>query len=110
MPPKPAAPTADTPSLPPRPSLAARFTAALRRRPLAVVGGLIILVITFCALFADIIAPGDPTAVDVRNQLCTPSADHLLGCDENGRDVLTLLIYGSRVALVVGLSSVALSL
>jgi len=88
-----------------------RFKRFARRRPLAAVGLVIIVAVVFCALFADLLAPGDPTAVDVRQQLCRPGTPgHPLGCDENGRDVLTLLFYGARVALVVGLASVAISM
>ncbi|PJB44540.1 MAG: peptide ABC transporter permease [Deltaproteobacteria bacterium CG_4_9_14_3_um_filter_63_12] len=81
-----------------------------RRRPLAIVGGAILALLVFFALAADWLAPGDPTLVEVRLQLCEPSSQHLLGCDENGRDVLTLIIYGSRVALAVGLTSVLVSM
>lgn len=83
---------------------------AARRRPLAVFGLAVLLLLTLCAVFAPWLAPGDPTQLDVRAQLCEPGTPgHALGCDENGRDVATLIIYGARVALVVGLSSVALS-
>lgn len=102
--------TAPDAALPPRPTRTARLLAFARRRKLAAVGALILTLVVCAALFAGVIAPGDPTAVDVRQQLCTPGTPgHPLGCDENGRDVLTLLLYGSRVALAVGIASVTIS-
>lgn len=81
----------------------------LRHHPLAAVGAAVLLLMTFCALFASVLSPTDPTAVNVREQLCTPSMEHPLGCDENGRDVLALMLYGARITLIVGATSVGIS-
>jgi peptide/nickel transport system permease protein len=57
------------------------------------------------AAFAPLIAPYDPLAVDFGQMLSAPSAQHWLGTDAFGRDVLARLIYGSRTALIVGFGS-----
>ena len=72
---------------------------------LAVIGGLIIL-----AIFAPFIAPYDPAEQDIQNRLEGPSWDHLLGTDQLGRDLLSRLIYGVRVAMSVALPGVAAAL
>lgn len=73
------------------------------------VGGLVIVVLLIlCAVFAPFIAPQDPyTITDVFNG--APSAEHLLGTDRVGRDVLSRLIFGTRVSLSVGFLTVAIS-
>jgi peptide/nickel transport system permease protein len=74
----------------------------VRRRPLGAVGAVIVLLMLLVALFATVLAPYDPLAVDFAAMLAKPSAQHWLGTDAFGRDVLARLIYGSRTALVVG--------
>jgi len=71
----------------------------MNRRRLA--GLLLIALVIVCAIVADAIAPYDPmrSSVDI---LATPSAAHLFGTDELGRDVLSRLIHGARVSLVIG--------
>lgn len=73
------------------------------------VGGLVIVVLLIlCAFLAPFIAPQDPYAItDVFNG--APSAEHLLGTDRVGRDVLSRLIYGTQVSLSVGFLTVAIS-
>jgi peptide/nickel transport system permease protein len=72
------------------------------RRPLGAVGAAIVLLMLMIALTATLIAPYDPLSVDFGAMLAAPSADHWLGTDAFGRDVLSRLIYGSRTALIVG--------
>ena len=74
----------------------------------AVVGLVLILIIVVVALAAPLIAPVDPLAQSVRNRLDTPSLGHPLGRDDKGRDLLSRVIYGTRIALQVGLFSVLL--
>lgn len=80
----------------------ATFVAALGRSPLAVVGGLILLAWTICAIFAPWIAPYPPNKIDPA-QLAYPwpSARHWLGVDHLGRDILSRLIWGARTVLTV---------
>ncbi len=73
-----------------------------RRRPLGAAGAVIVMLMLVVAVTATIIAPYDPLAVDFGSMLAAPSADHWLGTDAFGRDVLSRLIYGSRTALIVG--------
>jgi peptide/nickel transport system permease protein len=72
---------------------------------LIVVGGLI-----FLAIFAPLIAPYDPAHQEIVNRLQGPSWDHLLGTDQLGRDLLSRLIYGTRVALSVAIPGVGAAL
>lgn len=71
--------------------------------------GIIIFLIIVAAL-APVIAPYDPFEQDILARYKAPSADHFLGTDEMGRDILSRIIYGSRISLQVGLVSVALAL
>ena len=55
------------------------------------------------ALFAPVVSPYDPTYQDYASVLAPPSSKHLLGADEYGRDILSRLIYGTRVSLSIGI-------
>jgi peptide/nickel transport system permease protein len=72
----------------------------------------VVLVVVFilCALFAPWIAPQDPAYIDLPNRLQSPSAHHLAGTDELGRDILSRLIWGARISMFVGSSVVICSL
>lgn len=82
----------------------------LRRNYLAVLGFFIILILVFVAIFADQIAPYGYADQDYMMIRQAPSAKHLLGTDEFGRDILSRLIFGSRISLQVGLVAVSISL
>jgi peptide/nickel transport system permease protein len=77
-------------------------------QPLGFVGLLIILAYAVAAIFAPKLAPYDPEAINFAAQLASPNADHLLGTDKLGRDVLSRLIYGARTALAIGVFSALL--
>jgi peptide/nickel transport system permease protein len=77
----------------------------IRTKPLGAAGGAVILLMTLAAIFADFIAPYNAYELNQRLQFGHPSMLHWLGTDEFGRDVLTRLIYGARVALFIGLAS-----
>jgi len=66
------------------------------RKPLAVICGGFLLLIILGAIFAPVVAPYPPNALDLPNALSVPSARHLLGSDELGRDILSRLLYGGR--------------
>jgi peptide/nickel transport system permease protein len=72
-------------------------------KPLGAIGGALILVMVITAIFADAFAPYDPYEINQRLQFTAPSLQHWLGTDEFGRDMLTRLIYGARIALFIGL-------
>ena len=73
-----------------------------RRRPLGAVGAGVVVLMILVGVCAPLLAPYDPVAVDFGAMLARPSAQHWLGTDAFGRDVLSRLIYGSRTALLVG--------
>jgi peptide/nickel transport system permease protein len=77
----------------------------VRRRPLGAIGAAIILLMVALAASAGLIAPYNPLENDYAAMLSAPSAQHWLGTDAHGRDVLTRIIYGSRTALLVGLGA-----
>jgi peptide/nickel transport system permease protein len=77
---------------------------------LAWVGLGIIGLLLVTALVAPLLAPYDPLAIDLRGELEGPGVGHPLGQDKLGRDILSQVIYGSRVSLVVGLVVVGISL
>jgi peptide/nickel transport system permease protein len=73
-----------------------------QRRTLGAVGGLIIILMFFAALLANVISPHDPYETSFLSQLKPPGGDHPLGTDAFGRDVFSRLIHGSRTALKIG--------
>ncbi|TMF79844.1 MAG: ABC transporter permease [Chloroflexi bacterium] len=80
----------------------------LRRNPRILVGGVIIALLLFVAIAAPLVAPYDPKLVDVTTALLPPSPEHPLGTDDLGRDVLSRVIWGSRISLSVGLIAVGI--
>ena len=86
----------------------ARLRDDLRRHPRIVIGGGLVLFLILVALFAPLIAPFDPTKVDGSVSLEPPSWTHPFGTDDVGRDVLSRVIFGSRVSLSVGLIAVGI--
>jgi peptide/nickel transport system permease protein len=82
----------------------------LRRNPRMIVGGAIVLAWLIVAVFAPFIAPHDPTKVNVADSLIPPGPSHWLGTDDLGRDVLSRVMWGSRVSLSVGVISVSIGL
>jgi peptide/nickel transport system permease protein len=82
----------------------------LRRSTTALIGAAIVIVLLVVAGFADVLAPQSPTASDQAHTFERPSWDHPLGTDQLGRDMLSRVIHGTRVSVVVGVSSVLLAL
>jgi len=96
--------TASAP-LAPRLTFGEEVAKFVRTKPLGAGGALIILVMLFVAIFAQALAPYDPYVGDYGQQFARPSAEHWLGTDEFGRDILTRLMYGARIALFVGFAA-----
>ncbi|MGA8300290.1 MAG: ABC transporter permease [Terriglobales bacterium] len=90
--------------------LASSSTRLARHNPLAAVGVALVIIFVICAIFAPWLAPQDPAHIDLPNRLQPPSAHHLCGTDELGRDILSRLIWGARISMFVGSSVVACSL
>jgi peptide/nickel transport system permease protein len=86
------------------------FQRVARRNPLAVTGVVLVTIFVIFAFFAPWIAPQDPAFINLPNRLAPPSTSHWCGTDELGRDILSRLIYGSRISMLVGSCVVALSL
>jgi peptide/nickel transport system permease protein len=86
-----------------------RFARVLFGRKVAMAGTVVIILLIFCAILAPLIAPHDPYGQDMTRTLEKPSGQFLLGTDQFGRDVLSRLIYGTRISLVVALVSVGIA-
>lgn len=72
--------------------------------------GLVLVTVFFASsIFAPLLAPYDPNAIDIPVRLSGPTAEHWLGTDQLGRDYLSRLIYGARISLALGLGAVAIS-
>jgi peptide/nickel transport system permease protein len=82
----------------------------LRRSTTAVIGAAIVAGLLLVALFADLLAPMSPIISDHTQTFARPSWEHPLGTDQLGRDMLSRVIHGSRISLLVGVSSVLLAL
>lgn len=80
------------------------------RHKLAVVGLAMVAVVILTAAAAPLLAPHDPKRQDLTNTLREPSAQHWFGTDELGRDQLSRVVYGTRIAVVVGVASILLAL
>lgn len=80
------------------------------KNKLALLGAGILITLIFTAIFAGYIAPYDPLEQDITQGLSPPSKTHWCGQDKLGRDMLSRIIYGSRISLKVGLSTVSISL
>ena len=93
-----------------------RLTGTMRRNRGGLIGLLIVLLNIVVAILAPLLAPHDPLDQDITRRLQPPawlaggSVEYLLGTDQLGRDVLTRIIYGSRISLLIGFLSVAVSL
>ncbi len=84
----------------------------LRRNPSAVVGAGLVLVFVLVAVFASTLAPDSPNAADLSHlrpgYIPGPSAHHLLGLDQQGRDELSRILYGARYSLLIGVVSLSI--
>jgi peptide/nickel transport system permease protein len=76
--------------------------AVLFRQPAVAAGLIILLLFGLAAVFAPLLSPTDPLAQNVVAGLSPPSAEHLLGTDKLGREMLSRMLYGARISLVVG--------
>jgi peptide/nickel transport system permease protein len=77
----------------------------LCRQPVGAIGMFLVLAFGLAGIFADVLAPYNPTANDFAAMTESPSWAHLLGTDQLGRDLLSRILYGARTAFLVGLTS-----
>lgn len=99
-----------SPDRAPRVGSAIAFGHRLLRTRLTPLAVLVILGLVICAAFANVVAPYDPTFQDYAITNQGPSAAHWFGTDNLGRDILSRVIYGSRVSLLVGAVAVGIGL
>ena len=90
------------------------FASAVKRlwweNKLAAASAIVILLFILAAILAPVLTPYTFDSMDLHNRLSPPSRAHLLGTDEAGRDVLTRMLYGSRVSLLVGIVPTVISM
>jgi peptide/nickel transport system permease protein len=97
---------------PPAETTRGAFRSFLRHR-MGMIGAGMLLIALFVAVFAPLLAPYDPYAgvrVTIEDIYRAPSAQHLLGTDDGGKDVFSSLLYGARVSLIVGFAAAAIAL
>jgi peptide/nickel transport system permease protein len=94
----------------PRLTVAATFWRRFRRNHIGVAGAVIVIGCILVAVLASVIAPHAPDDVQARLRLLPPNQRFFLGTDEFGRDLLSRIIFGSRISLQVGMISVGLAL
>ncbi|GAA5617795.1 nickel transporter permease [Brucella anthropi] len=85
-----------------------RIWVNLRANPLAMIGLFIIVAFVVLSLAAPLLTPYDPSVQDLGNRLSAPTAAHLFGTDELGRDILSRILYGGRVTLGMVIAVVVL--
>lgn len=86
-----------------------QFFHALFRRKIVVISALIILFFLICAIASPLMATHDPNEMNLKDKLLGCSMEHLLGTDQFGRDLYSRIVYGSRIAFIVGVLSVILA-
>ncbi len=80
----------------------------VRNYKLGTIGAIIVLIFVMTGIFAPWIAPKDPNQIAVRDTLKPPGAEYLLGADNNGRDMLSRIIFGSRISLSIAFAAVGI--
>lgn len=93
-----------------RSSFLAETFSQLKHDKLGFAGFLLVIFILLSAVLASVLAPYDPLEVDVYNRLAAPSLQHWLGTDQLGRDILSRVLYGGRIAMKVALIAISISL
>ena len=92
-----------------RSRLADFFIRLVREKPLGTISGIIVLILIFVAIFADVLAPYGFLEAHLADRLQGSSAQYLLGTDQLGRDLMSRLIYGARLSLTVGLAATTIN-
>ncbi|WP_425059299.1 Glutathione transport system permease protein GsiD [Sporomusa carbonis] len=99
-----------SPATPPVKSRRAEFMERFKASTSAMIGLTMLVILVFCAVLAPVLAPYDPYDSNMPNALKPPSASHIMGTDELGRDILSRILYGARISLIVGVEAVTLAL
>jgi|SRR5882672_3836413 len=86
------------------------FTQRLwREKPLGAIGGLVLLLLVVCSIFAGVLAPYGFNEISMLERIKPPSWQHPFGTDNLGRDVFSRCLYGARLSVIIGLSGAALA-
>lgn len=107
--------TALTDAMRERTSIRRRLKWTLRHHPLAIIGAVLVALMIFAAVSADVISPHDPRSQSIGNRLLSPMERgqdgelHVLGTDNLGRDILSRVIHGSRISLAASFTAVAIT-
>jgi peptide/nickel transport system permease protein len=91
-------------------TLAMRAAHFAKENVLFVFGGTLLVLIVLGAVFAPLIAPYDPTAIDFIEKLKGPSVPHLMGTNELGQDIFSQVLFGARTSLLVGVVVISLAM
>lgn len=86
-----------------------RFISVFFNRKIVLFGTIVVIAFIIMAIFAPWLAPHDPYEVDLSQALHSPSTKYLLGTDAAGRDMLSRIIYGTRISLMVGVVAIVIS-
>ena len=86
------------------------FWTRFKKNKLALGGSFIVVLFFVVSIFAPLLSPHDPGEINLQNVLAPPSADNPLGTDELGRDVLSRMVWGSRISLKVGFVSTGIAI
>lgn len=81
----------------------------LLRHPVGRIGLVIVVILVIMALFAPLLSPYDPNAIDFTNRFSPPTFAHPMGTDDFGRDTLSRILYGARISLMVGVIAVGIA-
>ncbi|MBU1208227.1 MAG: ABC transporter permease [Proteobacteria bacterium] len=85
------------------------FWKRFRKNKLALTGAFIVILLFCAALFAPWLSPYDPGQINIKKILQDPSAEHIFGTDQLGRDVFSRMLWGSRISLLVGFVAVGIA-
>jgi peptide/nickel transport system permease protein len=80
------------------------LTRLVKEKPLGTLGGIIVVILLLVGILADVLSPYGFNEIILKDRLQPPSATHVLGTDNLGRDMLSRVIYGARISMYVGLA------
>ncbi|MFH1380376.1 MAG: ABC transporter permease [bacterium] len=84
------------------------YVSRFLKNKLAVTGAVILILLCIAAITAPWLTPYEPQTQDITNRLASPTKSHIMGTDDLGRDVLTRVIYSTRISLTIGLIAVSM--
>lgn len=91
-------------------SMFKQVSGRLVKNPTAMAGLILLFIIILASVLAPLIAPYDPNFMDYANMYATPNAQHILGCDQLGRDIFSRILYGGKYSLLLGVTAAMIGL